>query len=163
MTSDFCIDVRPDRGAAHETAIAVKYSSDLSDRRTRERLGIEREANLMADRKWSLFTEQTIPKAVLHNLKWLRHKTLPLELVDRALIATFCQQIHDTYHPDLPLQSLLKETCSDLKFECMGGLTLLAVAAWYRYLYIRLDIEITECGPLRLSDRPFDLRAYLLI
>jgi hypothetical protein len=41
-----------------ETAIAVKYSQDLCDRRTRELLAIEREASFIAGRSWLPFTQE---------------------------------------------------------------------------------------------------------
>ena len=163
LSSDFCVDVRSDRCRAHETAIAVKYTADLSDRRTRERLAIEREANLMADRQWSLFTEQTIPTTVLHNLKWLRRRTVPAESVDTECVRAFCRCIHDANRPDKTLETLLQEACSRLELKGTTGLTLLAVAAWYQYLYIRLDTQISERRPLRLAEGPLDLRLLWLI
>ena len=78
MTTDFCIDTEGG-DPSRQIGIAVKYSLDLLDQRTRELLSIEREANIDAGRRWFLFTEATIPPVVVRNLAWLRKHALPAD------------------------------------------------------------------------------------
>src|ERR1700738_582358 len=61
ITTDFCVDTKGSDQSSVAIAITVKYSHDLLDRRTRELLSIEREANIDAGRRWFLFTEATVP------------------------------------------------------------------------------------------------------
>ena len=163
LTSDFCADVRSDQCDLHETSIAVKYSTDLTDPRIRELLAIEREANLMQERKWSLFTEQTLPQALVRNLKWLRRRALPRQSIDTELVLVFCRRLLDTHRTDMPLDTLLNVVCSNLDLKGIAGVTLFSVACWYRYLWVKLDVEISERGALTLADHPFELRPFLFI
>ena len=104
LTSDFCVDVCMSDHRLVQIAIAVKYSQDLFDRRTRELLSIEREANAAAGRLWLLFTETTVSSVVLHNLAWLRRNTLSNDAVNESVLREFGRCFRGFWKPDLTLQ-----------------------------------------------------------
>lgn len=157
LTTDFCADIRISGRLTGETALAVKYSRDLGDPRTRELLAIEREANLMASRRWLLFTEVSIPSVIAHNLAWLRRHTLPCGTVDPAALDTFCVTLREFHRPDISLEHLLTRVSKRLDIMTADGLQLLASAGWYQHLVIRLDVEMSLKHPLALAEHYPDL------
>jgi len=69
MTSDFLVNTS---GISHpKFAIQAKYTDDLQNPRTIEKLEIERRYWLMKSVPWKVITEQDIPSTVFQNINWL--------------------------------------------------------------------------------------------
>lgn len=71
MSTDFLIDVWRD-GKLRLEACAVKRSEDLDNKRTLEKLEIERRYWADRDVPWHLLTERDFDPVVTQNLQWLR-------------------------------------------------------------------------------------------
>jgi hypothetical protein len=153
MTTDFCVDTKADAQSNGEIAIAVKYSQDLSDPRTRELLSIEREANIGVGRRWFLFTEATIPPVVVRNLAWLRRNALPLDNINSITLLDFCRTFRHYLRPHDSLGRILTRVRRDLRISAAEALKLFANAGWHQSLAIRLDTEISTRNAIVLSDR----------
>ena len=67
VTTDLVIELKNRK----TLAIAVKYAEDLNDKRTVEKLQIEKVFWEQQGCEWKLFTEQEITAAIKENLEWL--------------------------------------------------------------------------------------------
>ena len=70
MTTDFLVTVHHAYGPK-EFAFTVKYSSDLENRRTIEKLEIERFYWARRGVEWSIITEKQIKPTLVKNIKWV--------------------------------------------------------------------------------------------
>lgn len=71
MTTDFYIEVQQNMGVYY-TAHTVKPSNQLDEKRTIEKLEIERQYWERRNISWGIITERDIPLSVVKNLKWIR-------------------------------------------------------------------------------------------
>ncbi|MPX19314.1 heteromeric transposase endonuclease subunit TnsA [Moraxella catarrhalis] len=72
MTSDFYITFyKSNRPSIAQLAIQAKYSKDLEDIRTIEKIELERRFWKKKEIDFCIVTELDIPKTVLNNIKWL--------------------------------------------------------------------------------------------
>ena len=69
MSSDFVVNTKEEDRPVF--ALQVKPSSKLEDKRTVEKLEIERRYWLQKEIPWFLITEKQIPQAVFKNIEWL--------------------------------------------------------------------------------------------
>ena len=69
MSSDFVVNTKEEDRPVF--ALQVKPSSKLEDKRTVEKLEIERRYWLQKEIPWFLITEKQIPSAVFKNIEWL--------------------------------------------------------------------------------------------
>ena len=157
MTTDFCVDTKANGQPNGEIAIAVKYSQDLCDPRTRELLSIEREANIEVGRRWVLFTEATVAPVVVRNLTWLRRHALPLDNINPIALLDFCRTFRHYIRPRDSLGRILTLVKRDLRMSTAAALEFFAIAGWYQRLAFRLDVEISMRNPIALSERFPDL------
>lgn len=154
LTSDFCADVQCSDSTVLETAIAVKYTDALRERRVRELLAIERSANRSAGRNWVLFTDTTVAAIVIGNLSWLRRHTGPREAIGPDLSRDFCQSVHRYCQLHRSLGSVLTKIASYLGITLAQALRLFGFAAWHQHITIRLDVRIGLEQPLVLTQQP---------
>ncbi|MUG91691.1 heteromeric transposase endonuclease subunit TnsA [Scytonema sp. UIC 10036] len=71
MTTDFYIEVQQNLGVCYQ-ARTVKPENQLDDKRTIEKLEIERQYWERRNISWGIVTEHDIPLEVVKNLKWIR-------------------------------------------------------------------------------------------
>ncbi len=71
MTTDFYIEVQKGMGVEYQ-ARTVKPSNQLDDKRTIEKLEIERQYWQRRNISWGIVTERDIPLEIVKNLKWIR-------------------------------------------------------------------------------------------
>jgi TnsA endonuclease N terminal/TnsA endonuclease C terminal len=71
MTTDFYIEVQLCMGVCYQ-ARAVKPSNQLDEKRTIEKLEIERQYWERRNISWGIVTERDIPLPMVKNLKWIR-------------------------------------------------------------------------------------------
>ena len=70
MTTDLLVDFN--LNGQHSTqAVSVKYSQDLEDERTIEKLELERRFWEKEDIEWFVFTEHEVPVICVKNIRWL--------------------------------------------------------------------------------------------
>ncbi|MBN2426718.1 MAG: heteromeric transposase endonuclease subunit TnsA [Deltaproteobacteria bacterium] len=69
MSSDFLVNTRDKSRPIF--SLQAKYSKDLQNARTVEKLELERRYWLQKDVPWMLITEKDIPKVLFENIKWL--------------------------------------------------------------------------------------------
>ncbi len=69
MTTDFLVDTSDNK--LPRFALQAKYSNDLNDPRTVEKLELERRYWESKSVPWFIVTEREIPKEVLTNIEWL--------------------------------------------------------------------------------------------
>lgn len=95
--------------------IDCKPKKLLDDRRTMEKLAIRREFAKRMGYKFRLFTEESIPRTVVHNLQWIRlsvqrtgEKTVS-ELDQRKLTRSFVEALTETHQmrPEMLLGEFL--------------------------------------------------------
>lgn len=75
-------------------AISVKYTSDLEDKRTIEKLEIERRYWEGRKVQWAIFTENEVQKTLLGNIKWLISHVYSFELSNIEQSNKFEQVLH---------------------------------------------------------------------
>ena len=72
MTTDFYVISKDDlKPITSQLALQAKYSNDLDDARTIEKLELERRYWEQKDVDFKIITEKDIPRAVSDNIKWL--------------------------------------------------------------------------------------------
>lgn len=77
MTTDFLLTVA-DGMREVDTAVAIKYSTDLASPRTLEKLEIEKQYWSARGTVWRILTEKELPRALVKNMRWLHtHMDLP--------------------------------------------------------------------------------------
>lgn len=79
MTTDLLVDVRHD-GAQESIAFSVKPADRLDDRRTLEKLELERRYWEREEVAWYLTTERELPRVRTANLRWLHEMRSLAEL-----------------------------------------------------------------------------------
>ena len=71
MTTDFYVISKDANSITYQLALQAKYSKDLDDTRTIEKLELERRYWEQKDVDFRIITEKDIPRAVTDNIKWL--------------------------------------------------------------------------------------------
>ena len=144
MTSDFLITFKS--GMANTLAArAIKISKDLDDRRTLEKLEIERQYWLRRNIPWGIVTEKNMPINIVKNIQYLHPKRNPENLpVKPSLIPTIKAALEKEIL--LTEQTLVE---SALKVDTGLGLSpgdslavirhLLATKQWHTDMSIRIN------------------------
>lgn len=78
ITTDFLLTIRTDSGP-DLIARSIKYSDDLSNRRTLEKLELERRICERRQVEWKILTEQQLKSQFTTNLAWIYDKDTPDE------------------------------------------------------------------------------------
>lgn len=148
LTTDFCVEVGLSSGigAPREVAIAVKYSADLHEKRVRERLSIEYEANKACGRGWVLFTEDSVDKLALRNLYWLRRSVPSGPSPSSDRLNEFSQSFRSFHTSARPLEGILGQVARHQAITVGEALRLFRCAVWHHVLLI--DV----CRPLNLRE-----------
>lgn len=80
MTTDFLVSIA-DLSGTREIAINVKYSKDLNNSRTIEKLEIERQYWQRRGIEWRIVTEHQIERNLVSNVKWLHSFALDIQIL----------------------------------------------------------------------------------
>jgi hypothetical protein len=152
MSSDFLVDTldlkRP------QFALQAKYASDLSDRRTIEKLEIERRYWSEKEIPWYLITEQDINKSITSNISWLYAKQRD-EISIEVLIKQAEKYLHHFQsQPKVTLIQIAKDLDAELDLplgESLGEIRQLLAHRCFNFnIYkpikklIASDLELTE-------------------
>lgn len=90
MTTDLLLTVREANGNHKQVAWAVKYTKDLDDFRTIEKLEIEKEFWNSQGVEWSIVTEEQFTIDLINNLGLLRKfANIPRSLIQTELVEEF--------------------------------------------------------------------------
>jgi len=157
LTTDFYISLRNEKGS-FEHARTVKYAKDLSDRRTLEKLEIERRYWEARGIDWGIVTEHEIPTELANNVDFLHDAWhLPKYMPEKniTLVAELLTRLVVEQHQ--PLNELT--AISDTQLRLKGGTSLkvayylLATRQW------RIDMNIPIDPDQPLAVRGIDLKA----
>lgn len=166
MTTDFLIDVRVGE-TLRTVARSVKPSEMLANRRTLEKLELERRYWKRQDIEWHLVTEKDLPRRRVGNLQWL-HKMRSLNdleaphpdyWTDRCdqFLAAFARAQGGT------LQDFIVHLKDKYEFSPAEPLTVLRHLVATKRLTMDLDRLFSTKDPLTLleiADRPNDTKRF---
>ncbi|MGJ0638193.1 TnsA endonuclease N-terminal domain-containing protein [Xenorhabdus bovienii] len=109
MSSDFLVN--SSSKAQHKFAIQAKYSKDLKDPRTVEKLEIERRYWLLKKIPWFLVTEKEIDSIIVSNIEWLYGVKGYFDevITDELLLTLEHIRAYFVQHPERKLVDLCKE------------------------------------------------------
>ncbi len=82
MTTDLLVDIKQDDSVVTQ-AISVKFREHLEEKRTIEKLELERRYWEAEQVDWYLFTENEVPVTLLKNIKWLMPHVYSFELDEK--------------------------------------------------------------------------------
>ncbi len=140
LTTDFYISLRNERGT-FEHARTVKYAKDLSNRRTLEKLEIERRYWEVRGIDWGIVTEHEIPHTLAKNVDFLHDawhlcKRMPEKNI--SLVAELLTRFVSEQHQ--PLNELT--ALSDKQLGLKGGTSLKVVYYLLATRQWRIDMNI---------------------
>ena len=109
MTTDLLVDFEIN-GLRSRKAVSVKYSQDLEDERTIEKLELERRFWEKEDIPWFIFTEHEVPVISVKNIRWLAPHINSYDLNESERIRVFedILQVLDS-SPEEKISILLSE------------------------------------------------------
>lgn len=139
MTSDFYVTFRKSNQLnTTQLAIQAKYSEDLEDGRTLEKIEIERRFWKKKEIDFRIITELEIPKIVLDNIKWLYPaKNSNLTKLSFELFEYYAGQLSNYKH--LTLIEFCKKC--DLANDSEIGTSLSEIKALLAHNYMSFDIR----------------------
>jgi len=162
MTTDFYVISKDIKSITSQLALQAKYSNDLDDARTIEKLELERRYWEQKDVDFKIITEKDIPRTVTDNIKWLYpSKNTYLITIDEndftfyseqmiknssLKIIDFCIKIDSAY--DYPLGTAL----SKLKNLIAHGYISFNIRKDYRKIFCS-DLSIVDSGYLNYIDK----------
>ena len=157
LTTDFYISLRNENGS-FEHARTVKYAKDLSDRRTLEKLEIERRYWEVREIDWGIVTEHEIPTELAKNVDFLHDAWhLPKYIPEKSISPIAELLTHLVVEQHQPLNELT--AISDKQLGLKGGTSLkvayylLATRQW------RIDMNIPIDPDQPLAVLGIDLKA----
>ena len=143
MTTDFYISLQ-NEGDSFEHARTVKYAKDLDDRRTIEKLEIERRFWEARGIDWGIVTELEIPMALAKNVDFLHDRKYPPSSLSAMDISPIAERLTSmVVELDRPLCELT--TMSDKQLGLQGGTSLgiayylLATRQWHINMNVPID------------------------
>ena len=148
MTSDFLIRTYRD-GKYTYIVRSLKFSDDLENRRTIEKLEIERSYWEEHEVDWGLVTERDIPVQMVENIKWLRTAYYLEELadMDAEFILTLSTTLKERLlNVDKSILHICKEIAAEYYVEQELIIRLL------RYLFARKEIRMDFTKKIQLSN-----------
>lgn len=148
MTTDLLLTLR----SGDLMAISVKSSKDLEDKRTLEKLEIERRYWVRRNVKWSIVTERDIPPAVSFNLELLdgSYNVTPATIKPEAIPqieALLLQRLRDK--SEMALKLVCARLDMDLGYKQGMSMTVLKHALAHRRLEIPMGVKVDVAQPLR--------------
>ncbi len=152
MTTDFVITVRHPIGDLDEPH-TVKYTGDLSNRRTLEKLEIERRYWQARDKRLQIVTEENIPPLLARNIEWVhpyRNFRDFTGLTEFTFSLAASNVMIVVRRQNAPLTYLVMRL--DRRFALAPG-TSLAIARYLianRYIHVDMLKRINPCEALRL-------------
>ena len=156
MTTDFYVISKNAKSITHQLALQAKYSTDLEDPRTIEKLEIERRYWEEKSIGFNIITEKDIPKIVTHNIKWLySSKNIKLNVIDADDIYFYSEQI--LKNPNLSIINLCKKIDSAYDFSlgiALGKLRKL-ISQGYISFDVRKDYRKLICADLTIIDKGY--------
>lgn len=143
MTTDFYISLENEGGSFEHTR-TIKYAKDLDDRRTIEKLEIERRFWEARGIDWRIVTEHEIPIVLAKNVDFLHDRRYPPSRISAMDICPIAERLTSmVVEMDLPLCELT--TMCDKKLGLRGGTSLgvvyylLATRQWHIDMNVPLD------------------------
>lgn len=106
MTTDFLVDTS--KAGMTQFALQAKYATDLDDRRTVEKLEIERLYWQSKGVPWFIVTEREIPIAVFKNIDWLYQYMDDQELTESTAETLEHYLHHFSLNPDQSIIEIAK-------------------------------------------------------
>lgn len=151
MTTDFLVTIKQS-GKFVEQARTIKYSNDLSSKRTLEKLEIERVYWLEENIDWGIVTEKDIDPVIADNVSWLyEYKNLsalnPLTHKDVGHIHKFLVP-NIISNRQIPLRDLTNACDDKLGYSNSLGSSLSVV----RYLIANKRLKVDMKIPLNPSE-----------
>lgn len=146
MTTDFLVTIRQPIGTK-EIARTIKYSKDLADLRTLEKLEIERLYWKERNIDWGIVTELDINKTLVKNIKWL-YKYRTADSLPSSINSLQIPEISNYMLPFVAGKQLVLTTVtknSDEKFSLPSGHSLALV----RYLLATRKWKINMLIPIQ--------------
>ncbi|MBT5229794.1 MAG: heteromeric transposase endonuclease subunit TnsA [Methylococcales bacterium] len=148
MSSDLYVLMQKNK-LSKELAIQVKYSKDLANVRTIEKIDIEREYWARRSIPWQLFTEHNVPAVTFQNIKWLyprqSKRTIDLDTIEKVDFYWY----HIVKSPDKNILEISKAI--DKAYELGLGQSLGEIRELLANRYFKFDIKV-PCKQLTSHD-----------
>jgi len=147
MSSDFLVN--SNNHSCPQFAIQAKYVESLNDRRTIEKLEIERRYWARKSVPWKVITEQDIPSAVFNNINWL----YPAQECDVKQINVIEKiEYYHHYFKKYPTRSIIEVAqLMDKSYELTLGQSLLEIRQLLANRCFLFNI-LTPCRKLTCHD-----------
>lgn len=146
MTTDMIITFKLQNGKQHYEAISVKPSSGLEDKRTIEKLEIEKTYWKNLDVKWQIVTEKEINRTFIQNIEWIHnYQHLQNEFNTEDIVLLANNLILDIGNSDDSLYSSLHS------FGYHNNLQIETVIAILRYCLANKMIELNMFQLIQLN------------
>ncbi|MCI0614042.1 TnsA endonuclease N-terminal domain-containing protein [bacterium] len=155
MTTDLIL-VAVDGATPKIFARNVKYSKDLNNPRTIEKLRIERMFWLLNGDEFAIVTEHEISDTLYQNIRWIRSGAiLPRHLNDPAIVTKFLRKLIQTNNSDKTLRSILLEVSSS------AGLNMNDATWLFKHLHWKQIVTTDLLQPLKMLRKPSGLKLRL--
>lgn len=154
MTTDFYVVSKNIKSSTYQLALQAKYSKDLDDTRTIEKLELERRYWEQKGIDFKIITEKDIPRAVTDNIKWLYpFKNTYLTSIAEKDFTFYSEQI--TKNPTLKIIELCKKIDSAYDLPLGVALSELKnlIARGYISFDIQKDYRKIVCADLSVVDK----------
>lgn len=156
MSTDFYVISKDIKSITSQLALQAKYSKDLDDARTIEKLELERRYWEQKNVDFKIITEKDIPKAVTDNIKWLYpSKNTYLIAVEENDFTFYSEQMIKS--PTLKIIDFCKKIDSAYDHPLGTALSKLKnlIAHGYISFDIRKDYRKIICADLSIVDRVY--------
>lgn len=148
MTTDFLLTIRTQTGT-DLIARSVKQSEDLANKRTLEKLEIERRVWERRQVGWKILTEKQLKSQFTSNLAWIYDNDIFDRESQEHILDRFCQEFDRIKFSDQYLS--VKKACRiiDARMGCVDGdgLAMLRALLWNKRITTNLNLP-------KLSDQP---------
>lgn len=154
MTTDFYVISKDIKSITYQLALQAKYSKDLDDPRTIEKLELERRYWEAKDIDFKIITEKDIPRAVTDNIKWLYpSKNTSLIAIEENDFTFYSEQMIN--NPTLKIIDFCNKIDSAYDHSLGTALSKLKnlIAHGYISFDIRKDYRKIVCADLSIVDR----------
>lgn len=139
MTTDFLLTVREADGSYKQVACAVKYTKDLEDLRTVDKLQIEKEFWNSQGVEWSIVSEEQFTINLINNLGFLRKfASIPRSLVQANLVEEFLRSLKNCDGHEWKTSEALRRIASSLFISYQDAKQLYLHLIWVKRIKIDL-------------------------
>lgn len=150
MTTDFLITLKDGR----QVVRTVKYEKDLQDRRTREKLQIEKEYWVARGVDWGIITEKEIPKELVQNIEWIHSsdKFVGMPELNDANFKAISEAVERRLIElkGLPLSKITSRVDSEMGFEPGTALSVVKHCIATRKWIVDMSQRINPCKSLNV-------------